>query len=113
MKVKTSIKRLIELDDRIYHLKGSGLVTEADLSEIKGDKRLVTDFREGMSHMMTVEGPSKYADMPVQRKLQASGEIGEPVVILSSRVSACEDPQWTEGWLAETFLLPHQKEDLS
>lgn len=47
MKAKFNMKRLFELDGLIYHLKGAELVPVAHLSEIKGYKWLVTDFKKG------------------------------------------------------------------
>ncbi|MEJ2038643.1 MAG: hypothetical protein P8X55_06870 [Desulfosarcinaceae bacterium] len=53
-----------------------------DLTEVCGEKWLVTDFQEALSRLMTVEGPVKYAELLVRRKLQESGEFEEPVQII-------------------------------
>jgi hypothetical protein len=71
------------LDGEIFHRDGENLVQIDDLRELSGDKWLVTDFQEGMSRVMTVEGPVKYAELLVRRKLQETGEFEEPVDIFT------------------------------
>lgn len=82
-KSRTYINHLFELDDRIYRQDGPDLLAVENLDDLTGEKWLVTDFKEGMSRLMTVDGPSKYADMLVRRKLQESGEFEEPVEIIT------------------------------
>jgi hypothetical protein len=71
------------LDGEIIHRDGENLVQIDDLHDVQGDKWLVTDFQEGMSRVMTVEGPVKYAELLVRRKLQETGEFEEPVDIFT------------------------------
>jgi hypothetical protein len=83
MIAKQSIAHIVELDGEMIHLDGDNLVPIEDLRDVSGDKWLVTDFQEGMSRVMIVEGPEKYAELLVRRKLQESGEFEEPVTIFT------------------------------
>lgn len=83
MKIQPTIANLIELDGQLYHWQGDDLTPIADLRSLAGDKRLVTDFQESLSRVMTVEGPLKYSELLVRRKLQESGEFEEPVRIIT------------------------------
>lgn len=80
MKTK-STAHIVELDGEFFHVDGELLRPIEDPSEIKGDKWLVTDFQEGMSRLITVEGPAKYAELLLRRKLQEGGEFEEAVDI--------------------------------
>ncbi len=83
MKAKKNITQVIELDGSLYRLDGQALVAIDDLRSLEGDQWLVTDFQEAMSRCMTVEGPVKYAELLVRRKLQELGEFEEPVKIIT------------------------------
>ncbi|MBT8340012.1 MAG: hypothetical protein HKP58_06175 [Desulfatitalea sp.] len=83
MKGASNIVHLFELDDEIFLIDGPELVGVADVADVPGDKRLTTDFKESMSRCMSVDGPPKYAEMLVRRKLQEAGEFEEPVEILT------------------------------
>lgn len=83
MKDRSSITQLIEMDGQLLCRVRGNLIPVDDLKEISGDKRLVTDFQEGMSRVMTVEGPVKYAELLVRRKLQETGEFEEPVHVFT------------------------------
>ena len=83
MRIQPTIATVIEMDGHFYRWQGDELTTIADLRGLPGDKRLVTDFQEGSSRVMTVEGPLKYSELLVRRKLQESGEFEEPVRIIT------------------------------
>lgn len=83
MKDRSSISQIIELDGELLRRSDGKLTSADDLKEIAGDKRLVTDFQEGLSRVMTVEGPVKYAELLVRRKLQEAGEFEEPVNVFT------------------------------
>lgn len=83
MAATQSIAQILELDGEIFRRDGENLVQIDDLRDVPGDKWLVTDFQEGMSRVMTVEGPVKYAELLVRRKLQETGEFEEPVDIFT------------------------------
>lgn len=83
MKSRHSISQVFELDGELLHQDGERLVPLDDINEVSGDKRLVTDFQEGMSRVMTVDGPAKYAELLVRRKLQEAGEFEEPVNVFT------------------------------
>ena len=83
MKLLNRIVHMIELDAELFRLEGNRLISAEDLRQVPGDKWLVTDFQEGMSRVMTVEGPAKYAELLVRRKLQESGEFEEPVTLFT------------------------------
>jgi len=83
MKGNRSSTHVIELDGELYRMDGGTVSAIEDLREISGDKWLATDFQEGLSRVMTVEGPVKYAELLVRRKLQESGEFEEPVSIFT------------------------------
>lgn len=72
-----------ELDGQISRLEGDALVPEQTLEKIEGDRWIVTDFNEGMSRFMSVDGPVKFAEIMVRRKLQEAGEFDEPVEIFT------------------------------
>ncbi len=80
MKAKP-IAHIVELDGAFFHVDGEFLRPIEDLREVQGDKWLATDFQEGMSRLMTVEGPAKYVELLVRRRLQENGEFEEPVNI--------------------------------
>ena len=75
--------RLVELDGATYRLDGAQITALADLRAVRGDKWVVTDFREALSRLMAVEGPAKYAELLARRKLQETGEFEEPVEIIT------------------------------
>lgn len=81
MLTKPMLAHIVELDGKFFHVDGEKLSPIGDPREVSGDKWLVTDFQEGMSRLMTVEGPVKYAELLVRRKLQEDGEFEEPVNI--------------------------------
>lgn len=83
MKAGRAIPQVIELDGQLLHLDEGKIVPIDHLKDVSGDKRLVTDFQEGMSRVMTVEGPAKYAELLVKRKLQETGEFEEPVDVFT------------------------------
>ncbi len=83
MKERNAISQIIELDGELLHRSGGELVRIDDAGDIAGDKQLLTDFQEGMSRVMTVEGPLKYAELLVRRKLQEAGEFEEPVNVFT------------------------------
>lgn len=83
MKRVSGIAKLIELDNTVFHLDGDQALRVDDPVSIAGEKWLVTDFQEGMTRLMTVEGPVKYAELLARRKLQESGEFEEPVQIIT------------------------------
>ncbi len=83
MRDRKGMIELFELDGELLHPEGGKLVPIANVGDITGDKRLVTDFQEGMSRVMTVEGPAKYAELLVRRKLQETGEFEEPVHVFT------------------------------
>ena len=74
---------VFELDGSLHYLEGQRLTSVKALEDVAGDKWLVTDFQESLSRVMTVEGPAKYAELLVRKRLQESGEFEEPVQILS------------------------------
>lgn len=80
---KPKITYAFELDGLIHCLDGQDVVLAESLESLRGDKRLVTDFGEALSRFMSVEGPVKFAEVLVKRKLQESGEFEEPVEILT------------------------------
>ena len=63
MKRVSGIAKLIELDNAVFHLDGDQASRVDDPVSIAGEKWLVTDFQEGMTRLMTVEGPVKYAEL--------------------------------------------------
>lgn len=81
MKTKPKTAHIIELDGEFFHVEQERISPIEDPRSVEGDKWLVTDFQEGMSRLMTVEGPAKYAELLVRRKLQEDGEFEEPVNI--------------------------------
>lgn len=83
MAARQPIAQIVELDGELIHRDGENLSQIDDLRDVPGDKWLVTDFQEGMSRVMTVEGPVKYAELLVRRKLQETGEFEEPVDIFT------------------------------
>lgn len=74
---------VFELDGFLHRQEGDRIQPIGGLQEISGDAWLVTDFGEAMSRYMSVEGPVKYAEVLVRRKLQESGEFEEPVEIFT------------------------------
>lgn len=74
---------VIELDDVMYHLKGSRLRQIADIKELKGEFRFITEMLQTISRTMTVEAPVKYAEFVVRKRLQESGDFDEPVKVLT------------------------------
>jgi hypothetical protein len=83
MKARSTLSQIIELDGELLFRHDGRLTPTDDLKAISGDKRLVSDFHEGLSRVMTVEGPVKYAELLVRRKLQEAGEFDEPVHIFT------------------------------
>jgi hypothetical protein len=83
MTARPSLSQIIELDGELLCRHDGRLTPMDDLKAISGDKRLVTDFQEGLSRVMTVDGPVKYAELLVRRKLQEAGEFEEPVHIFT------------------------------
>jgi hypothetical protein len=80
---KNKRQYVLELDGIFYHLKGNRLKQIADLNEIKGEFRFVTDMQETISRTMTVEAPVKYAEFVVRKRLQDSGDFDEPVSVIT------------------------------
>lgn len=84
MKAKrTDITYAFELDGLTYRLEGESLILMDSLESVAGDKWVITDFTEGMARFMSVDGPVKFAEVLVRRKLQESGEFEEPVEIIA------------------------------
>lgn len=83
IKEKAHIVRAFELDGQVYRLDGAHLLPVAHLQDLTGDTWLVTDFGEARSRFISVEGPVKFAEILVRRKLQESGEFEEPVEIVT------------------------------
>ncbi len=78
---KTDITYAFELDGLAYRLDNDTLILTERLEDISGDRWVVTDFTEGMTSFMSVDGPAKFAEIMVRRKLQETGEFDEPVEI--------------------------------
>jgi hypothetical protein len=72
-----------ELDGAFYRCAGSTLEEIADLSDLQGDQRLVSDFQGAISRTTSVEAPYKYAEVMVRKQLQETGEFDEPVTLIS------------------------------
>ncbi len=83
IKATKGIHHIVEMDGSFHCIAEASTVPIEDIRQVTGDRWLVTDFQEGMARLMTVEGPAKYADLLVQRKLQESGEFEEPVEIFT------------------------------
>lgn len=83
MKTQSTHTRIVELDGSLHQVSGDTLLPVDDLRSLSGDIWLATDFQEAMSRVMTVEGPGKYAEMLVRRKLQEAGEFEEAVEIFT------------------------------
>ena len=81
--LKSSLSHAVELDGRTYGIRGREIEQIEDIKDLSGARLLVTDMQDGISHIMTVEAPLKYAELVVQRKLQESGEFKEPVNIIT------------------------------
>ena len=83
MRSQQRTAHIFELDGALHHLDGQKLRPVQALEDVPGDKWLVTDFQESLSRVMTVEGPAKYAELLVRKRLQESGEFEEPVRVLT------------------------------
>jgi len=72
----------IELDGVTYGFSGHHLEEIADLKELDGDKRFVTDMQEAISRTMTIDVAHKYVDVMVRKKLQESGEFDDAISLI-------------------------------
>jgi hypothetical protein len=83
MMLKQTMPYAVELSGTVsFHQKGR-LRALADLSQLKGDCRLVTDFQDAVARTMTVEADTRYVELMISRKLQEDGEFDEPVTIIT------------------------------
>ena len=78
-----STRHIIEIDDALYDVAGNHIAPVDDLSSVAGTKHIATDLKEALSRLTTVEGPPRFAEMLVRRKLQENGEFEEPVTIIT------------------------------
>jgi len=76
-------RRAVELDGVFYRCSGTTLEETADLGDLQGDQRLVSDFQGTVSRTTTVEAPYKYAEVMVRKQLQETGEFDEPVTLIT------------------------------
>lgn len=74
---------IIEMDGAVWSVSGNQVQAVDRFESVPGDKRLMIDFPSGLSRVMTVEAPFKYAETMVVRKLQEEGEFDESVTILT------------------------------
>lgn len=83
MILNPTIPYAVELDGSLtVHNKGE-LKDLNDLSLLKGDCRVVTDFQESIARTMTVEADTRYVELMISRKLQVTGEFDEPVTVIT------------------------------
>jgi hypothetical protein len=83
MMFKKTMPYAVELEGALwFHQKGR-LRSLANLSQLKGDCRLVTDFQNALARTMTVEADTRYVELMISRKLQEDGEFDEPVTIIT------------------------------
>ena len=72
----------IELDGGLIRGDKGELHPLSDLSHIKGNCRVVSDFQNAIARMMTVEADARYVELMISRKLQETGEFDEPVTVI-------------------------------
>lgn len=80
---RRSKRYIIELDGATYEVSGNKIEPIADLRDVKGNCWLVTDMQEAIARSMTVEAHVKYVEVMLPRKLQETGEFGEPASIIT------------------------------
>nr|CRH04670.1 conserved protein of unknown function [Candidatus Magnetococcus massalia] len=73
---------ILELDETRVLIQGDKATSLSDLSEVTGDRWLVSDFQGAICRLMMVDAPAKFADHMLQRKLQEMGEGDENSRIL-------------------------------
>ena len=66
---------IVELDDERYRLSGRKLEPVTNISEVEGDKWIVSDFDGAVPQVMTVDAPLKYVDAVIEKRLRESGAL--------------------------------------
>ncbi len=78
-----TIPYAVELDGSIALHSDGKLESLNDLSLLKGDCRVVSDFQDAIARTMTVEADTRYVELMISRKLQETGEFDEPVTVIT------------------------------
>ena len=81
--LRKSRRYTIELDGATYSFINNKLEPVEDLRDVQGDQWFISDMREAISRVMSIEGDIKYVEHMVRRELQESGEFDEPVSIIT------------------------------
>ncbi len=74
---------VIELDGAIYRCSGSTIEQIADIDDIDGDIRFISDCQGAISRTQTTEAPCKYAEVMIRKQLQEAGEFDEPISVIT------------------------------
>ena len=81
--LKKSMPYAVELNGRLLQGDKGQLNTLSDLSNIKGNCRVVSDFQDAIARTMTVEADTRYVELMISRKLQEAGEFDQAVTVIA------------------------------
>lgn len=70
-----SAQFILELDDKRYRLHRNQLLPVTTVSEVKGDKWIISDFEGAIPQVMTVDSPTKYVDSVLEKRLRDNGSL--------------------------------------
>lgn len=73
----------VELDGQLFSYENDRLAPIEDLDDLRGNRFLISDLKEGIAKTMTVEAPVRFVELMVRRRLQEAGEFEEPVTVLT------------------------------
>ena len=80
---KGSKRYTVELDGVTCSFADNRLEQVQDLRDVQAHQWFISDLREAVSRVMSIEGDIKYVEHMVRRELQESGEFDEPVSIIT------------------------------
>ncbi|MDX8390431.1 MAG: hypothetical protein R8M38_08065 [Mariprofundaceae bacterium] len=105
---------IIDLDGALMVLKGGKLTAIASISEVSGNKMVLSDYQGAMPYAMMVDAPEKYVAPIVERRLQEEGMLEGPGKILvhcKRSYGSVLTHVFCTAVPAETYAIYEQAED--
>lgn len=66
---------IFNIDDELYSLRGGRLSEINNVSDVTGDKWVISDFQGAAPQVLRVDAPVKYAEPVMERRLRQLGEL--------------------------------------